>query len=122
MLQSLKSKVVKYHQKTLSSQSIVSVMQIKWCPAYAQVHAETHTTQHVSGLFTVITYKRPHSDWAQRGWFEGSMVVKVKICKIPKTQGRVILSSTGSLRFSSSNPTTTLYDRNYFLHSLFSFT
>lgn len=69
---------------------------------------QKHTyTQHVSGHLTVDMT----TDHVLIG-LKGSMVVRVKIQKNPQSPWEgYTLSSIGSLRFGSSNPTAVLYDR-----------
>lgn len=66
---------------------------------------QKHTyTQHVSGYLTVVI-TTAHILIV----FKGSMVVRVKIQKNPQSPWEgYTLSSTGSLRFGSSNPTAVL--------------
>lgn len=105
MLQSLKSKVV----KDLNSQRF-SIIKILSCTTCTHKCTQKHThTQHVSGHLTaIITTDHILNGLREKVIWE-SMAGKVIIWKIPKAHGRVILSSTGSLRFGSSNLTTSLF-------------
>lgn len=106
----LSNQNLQHEQKTLNTQILKAKRNDN--EMYTHMNIDLHT----SSIFRVNHFK--NTRWwykAQRecGLRSRMVTVQVKTWKIPKTQGRVTLSSTGFVRFWSlySCPITMLYDR-----------